>query len=50
MKKLKVIDFFCGAGGFSEGFRQMGFEIVDQTKLKVFKYKERVPVMQFFAL
>jgi len=28
MKKLKVIDFFCGAGGFSEGFRQMGFEIV----------------------
>ena len=27
MKKLKVIDFFCGAGGFSEGFRQMGFEI-----------------------
>lgn len=28
MKRLKVIDFFCGAGGFSEGFRQMGFEIV----------------------
>jgi DNA (cytosine-5)-methyltransferase 1 len=28
MKKLKVIDFFCGAGGFSEGFRQMGFEII----------------------
>jgi DNA (cytosine-5)-methyltransferase 1 len=28
MKSLKVIDFFCGAGGFSEGFRQMGFEIV----------------------
>ena len=26
--KLKVIDFFCGAGGFSEGFRQMGYEIV----------------------
>lgn len=26
--RLKVIDFFCGAGGFSEGFRQMGFEIV----------------------
>lgn len=22
-----LIDFFCGAGGFSEGFRQMGFEI-----------------------
>lgn len=28
MSKLRVIDFFCGAGGFSEGFRQMGFEIV----------------------
>ena len=25
---LKVIDFFCGAGGFSEGFRQQGFKIV----------------------
>lgn len=30
MSKAKptVIDFFCGAGGFSEGFRQQGFEIV----------------------
>jgi DNA (cytosine-5)-methyltransferase 1 len=28
MKKLRVIDFFCGAGGFSEGFRQMGFNII----------------------
>lgn len=28
MSKLRVIDFFCGAGGFSEGFRQMGCEIV----------------------
>jgi DNA (cytosine-5)-methyltransferase 1 len=27
MPKLKVIDLFCGAGGFSEGFRQMGFEV-----------------------
>ncbi len=26
-KKLTVIDFFCGAGGFSEGFRQAGFKI-----------------------
>lgn len=28
MNKLTVIDFFCGAGGFSEGFRQMGYKIV----------------------
>ena len=27
-KSYTVIDLFCGAGGFSEGFRQMGFEIV----------------------
>ena len=27
-RKLTVIDFFCGAGGFSEGFRQQGFEII----------------------
>lgn len=25
---LRVADFFCGAGGFSEGFRQAGFRIV----------------------
>ncbi|MEP3890779.1 MAG: DNA cytosine methyltransferase [Hellea sp.] len=27
-KPMRVIDFFCGAGGFSEGFRQQGFSIV----------------------
>lgn len=27
-KRMTVIDFFCGAGGFSEGFRKAGFEIV----------------------
>jgi len=26
--KLTVADLFCGAGGFSEGFRQMGLEVV----------------------
>lgn len=25
---MRVIDFFCGAGGFSEGFRQQGFKVV----------------------
>jgi len=28
VEKLTVIDFFCGAGGFSEGFRQQDFEII----------------------
>lgn len=28
MNELRVIDFFCGAGGFSEGFRQEGFNII----------------------
>lgn len=27
-KRMSVADFFCGAGGFSEGFRQMGFDVV----------------------
>ncbi len=28
MIKNRVLDLFCGAGGFSEGFKQAGFEIV----------------------
>ena len=28
MNQLRVVDFFCGAGGFSEGFRQEGFKII----------------------
>ncbi len=28
MKNLSVVDFFCGAGGFSEGFKQQGFDII----------------------
>ncbi len=27
-KRFTVADFFCGAGGFSEGFRQGGFKVV----------------------
>ncbi len=25
---MRIADFFCGAGGFSEGFRQAGFKVV----------------------
>ena len=24
---MRIVDFFCGAGGFSEGFRQQGFKV-----------------------
>lgn len=27
-RPLRALDLFCGAGGFSEGFRQSGFELV----------------------
>ncbi|MBI5066142.1 DNA cytosine methyltransferase [Candidatus Woesearchaeota archaeon] len=27
-RKLNVVDFFCGAGGFSKGFEQAGFNIL----------------------
>lgn len=27
-RKFTVVDFFCGSGGFSEGFRQAGFQIL----------------------
>src|ERR1700754_1153884 len=45
-KKLRVIDFFCGAGGFSEGFRQAGFEViwgVDKWQPAVDTHKENHP-------
>lgn len=43
---MKVADFFCGAGGFSEGFRQAGFEIVfavDKWEPAVTTYKGNKP-------
>lgn len=45
-KKLTVIDFFCGAGGFSEGFRQAGFNViwaVDKWQPAVDTHKENHP-------
>ena len=41
MNNLTVIDFFCGAGGFSEGFRQKGYRIVggyDHWKPAIYTY------------
>lgn len=43
---MRVADFFCGGGGFSEGFRQAGFEIVfavDKWKPAVSTYKGNKP-------
>lgn len=46
MDKLRVADFFCGGGGFSEGFRQAGFDIVfavDKWLPAVTTYKGNKP-------
>lgn len=43
---MRVADFFCGGGGFSEGFRQAGFEIVfavDKWAPAVNTYKGNKP-------
>ncbi len=43
---MRVADFFCGGGGFSEGFRQAGFEIVfavDKWEPAVKTYKGNKP-------
>ncbi len=45
-KPLRVVDFFCGGGGFSEGFRQAGFDIVfavDKWAPAVNTYKGNKP-------
>lgn len=45
-KELTVIDLFCGAGGFSEGFRQAGFKViwaVDKWQPAVDTHKENHP-------
>lgn len=41
-----MIDFFCGGGGFSEGFRQAGFDViwaVDNWKVAVDTHTENHP-------
>lgn len=46
MNELTVIDFFCGGGGFSEGFRQAGFNViwaVDYWRPAVETHKENHP-------
>lgn len=50
-KILTVIDLFCGAGGFSEGFRQAGFKVVaglDIDKAAASTFKEAHPDAHFF--
>lgn len=43
---MRVADFFCGGGGFSEGFRQAGFEIafaVDKWEPAITTYRGNKP-------
>lgn len=43
---MRVADFFCGGGGFSEGFRQAGFDIVfavDNWNPAVMTYRGNKP-------
>lgn len=43
---MRVADFFCGGGGFSEGFRQAGYDIVfavDRWEPAVTTYKGNKP-------
>lgn len=46
MRKLNVIDLFCGCGGFSKGFEQAGFNIaygIDNWKDATVTYKHNFP-------
>ncbi len=46
MKKYRVLDIFCGAGGFSCGMEQAGFEVIagvdnDERALKTFQHNHK---------
>jgi len=46
VENMRVADFFCGGGGFSEGFRQAGFQIVfavDKWEPAISTYKGNKP-------
>ena len=44
---MRVIDFFCGAGGFSEGFRQMGYKVVyGYDKLETSSKKRLITILK----
>jgi len=51
MNKLRVVDLFCGAGGFSFGFHKEGFDIIfanDNWKSAVKTYKYNFPNVPFY--
>ncbi|MEM4430355.1 MAG: DNA cytosine methyltransferase, partial [Thermofilaceae archaeon] len=46
MDKLRVVDLFCGAGGFARGFKDEGFEIalgVDNVEVVAKTFKANFP-------
>lgn len=49
MRKLNVIDLFCGCGGFSKGFEEAGFAVrfgIDMWKDATITYKRNFPAAE----